>query len=265
MDVMARPDPAWLRGCLRPDQRAGGTARALLPLFLVVALGLGCAREEEERPMVTLAGVDSVLAELGGKATANLERGQRWRMISSIGAGLPASLYKPEDLPEPRSRGAGLLRVYCIQCHWLPAPQMHAASEWPILVRRMLMRARTLKDRMGGPLTTGLVGEILMVGMQTTALPSREELDTLIAYLQGHALPVAKPGELTDGPDKELFMEMCSICHQMPSPKAHTAIGWESVVARMRANMAAMDVTPLTDEETDRIVAYLKGRAAAPR
>lgn len=215
--------------------------------------------------MVTLAGVDSVLAELGGKATGSLERGQRWRMISSIGAGLPPSFYKPEDLPDPRSRGAGLLRVYCIQCHWLPAPQMHAATEWPILVRRMLMRAATLKERIGGPLTAGLVGEILMAGLQTAALPSAEEVDSLVAYLRRNALPGAKSRELTDGPDRALFVEKCSICHETPSPKAHTAAGWESLVARMRANMAAMDVIPLADEETDRIVAYLKQRAARSR
>lgn len=235
----------------------------LIALGFALGLAAGCAPPREEGSAgVSLAAVDSVLAELGGVPTASLERGQRWRMVSSIGAGLPPWIFKAEDLPEPRSRGAGLLRVYCVQCHWLPAPQMHAAAEWPILLRRMEMRARTLEHRMGGPLTQGLVGEILMAGYTHTALPSAEERDTLEAYLVAHALPAAKPGELTDGPGRALFVEQCSICHETPSPRAHTAAGWQAVVQRMQANMAMMDVPALSDPQVDQIVAYLRPRAA---
>jgi cytochrome c5 len=227
-----------------------------------LALAPGCAPPRERPAEVTLGGVDSVLAELGGAPTASLERGQRWRMISSIGAGLPPSIFKPEDLPDPRSRGAGLLRVYCVQCHWLPAPQMHSAAEWPILLRRMEMRARTLEHRMGGPLTEGLVGEILMAGYTHTALPSRAELDTMEAYLKAHALLAARPGELTPGPGAALFVEMCSFCHEAPSPRSHTAAGWQPVVQRMKANMVMMGVPPMTDAQSDTIVTYLRARAA---
>lgn len=232
-----------------------------------VALGfamtaIACASEPQATTEVSLAGVDSVLAELGGAPTASLERGQRWRMVSSIGAGLPPSIFKAEDLPEPRSRGAGLLQVYCVQCHWLPAPQMHSATEWPILLRRMEMRARTLEHRMGGPLTEGLTGEILLAGYTHTALPSAAEMDTITAYVTRHALPAARPGELGGGSDAALFVEHCSVCHETPSPKAHTAAGWQAVVQRMQANAAMMGVPPLTDAQVDRVVAYLSARAA---
>jgi cytochrome c5 len=235
----------------------------LLPILVVVLVSTGCERGEPEEPPVSLAAVDSVLSELGGMPTARLERGQRWRMISSIGAGLPPSDFQPEDLPEPRSRGAGLLQVYCVQCHWLPAPQMHSAAEWPILVRRMVLRSRTLKERMGGPLTTGLVGDLLMRGMQVADLPSEADLDTLISYLQEHALPAAEPGEVTDDLEGALFVQSCTICHETPSPRAHTAAGWEQVVARMRTNMSLIDLQPLSDEQTDRIVAYLRARSGS--
>lgn len=243
----------------RPGLRAGVQVVAM-----TVGLGMAvaCAPEPQATTEISLAGVDSVLAELGGVPTASLQRGQRWRMISSIGAGLPPSIFKAEDLPEPRSRGAGLLQVYCIQCHWLPAPQMHSAAEWPILLRRMEMRARTLEHRMGGPLTEGLTGEILMAGYTHPALPSAAEVDTIGAYVTRHALPAAKPGELETGAEAALFVEHCSICHEAPSPKAHTAAGWPTVVQRMQANMAMMGVQPLTDAEVDRIVAYLRTRAA---
>lgn len=236
---------------------------ATVLVLIAVALGAGCSRGEPQKTLVTLTGLDSVLSELGGTPTAGLRRGQRWRMISSIGAGLPPRTFDAEDLPDPRSRGAGLLQVYCVQCHWVPAPQMHSAAEWPLLVRRMQMRSRMLRERMGGPLTEGLVGDLLLEGMRATDRPSNADLDTLISYLQAHALPTAEPGELTDGAGAELFIEMCSICHETPSPKAHTAEGWEPIVARMRANMSLFGLSPLTDEQMDRIVAYLRARAAS--
>ena len=248
----------------RERASSAGFVRALrfLALTLIAAIGTGCSRREPEQLPVTLAGLDSALSELGGAPTATLTRGQRWRMISSMGAGLPPSNFKPEDLPEPRSRGAGLVQVYCIQCHWLPAPQMHSAAEWPLLVRRMQMRSRTLRSRMGGPLTTALTGEVLMGGMKITDLPSPADLDTLVNYLQKYALQAVEPGELGDGPDVKLYVDKCGTCHETPSPLAHTAAGWEQVVARMRANMSMMDVETLTDAQTDRIVAHLKSRTA---
>jgi cytochrome c5 len=239
----------------------GGRLGFILASALIAAVATACARQESGGE-IDLALVDSVLAELGGTTTGQLERGQRWRMISSIGAGLPPSDFRPDDLPEPGSRGAGLLQVYCVQCHWLPTPQMHSAQEWKILVPRMLLRARTLRDRMGGPLTEGLVGEIVMTGLETVELPSPEETDSMLAYLQRNAFPPADPGELTEGPGRTIFIDKCSICHEVPSPKAHTPAGWDRVVATMRANMVKMDVEPLSDREVDLISGYLRERAA---
>ena len=255
MNVIVRTGPRW-----------GSDGNRLWGRWLLAAaLGVlfaTCAPSDREGPPVSLAAVDSVLAELGGAPTASLERGQRWRMISSVGVGLPPSIFKVEDLPEPRSRGAGLLQVYCVQCHWLPAPQMHSAREWPLLLRRMELRARTLDQRLGGPLTRGLVGEILMAGYEHTALPSPAEMDTIEAYLVAHALPTAKPGELTAGPGRDLFLHQCSLCHETPSPRAHTASGWQAVVERMQTTMAIMGVSAFTDAQMDTILIYLRPRAA---
>lgn len=254
-----------------PRQEPGGGARGRRPggfgdrwvvVFLAAGALAAACRPQERPPELSLVVADSILAELGGAPTASLERGQRWRMVSSVGVGLPPSIFKAEDLPEPRSRAAGLLQVYCVQCHWLPAPQMHSAREWPILLRRMELRARTLEQRLGGPLTRGLVGEILMAGYEHTALPSPAEMDTMEAYLMAHALPTAKPGELTAGPGRDLFLEQCSLCHETPSPRAHTASGWQAVVQRMQANMGLMGVTALTGAQMDTILAYLRPRAA---
>jgi mono/diheme cytochrome c family protein len=235
--------------------------------WLVGVIGLslahflaGCGRQAPDQA-ATLALVDSILSELGGTPTANLERGQRWRMISSMGAGLPPSNFTADNLPEPGSRGAGLLQVYCVQCHWLPTPQMHSAAEWNVLVPRMLLRAEWLKYRMGGPLTEGLVGQVLMAGYTAADSPSEAQVDTILAYLQGNALPAAEPDELTPGPGRELFIRKCSVCHETPSPSAHTAPGWERVIALMQSIMSASNVPPLSTGELDVVSAYLRERA----
>jgi cytochrome c5 len=233
----------------------------LLAAFLLSAIA--CTREEEaaERHQADLAQVDTLLSELGGVPTAGMERGQRWRMISSIGAGLPPASYVRENLPERESRGAVILEAYCVQCHWLPAPRMHTAVEWPLLVRRMQMRSRTLRARMGGPHTSELVGQVLLSGMASTELPSPADTDSLVAYLQRNAMPAAteKPD---DTPEGRLYAEVCGTCHELPAATAYSAQEWAGVVARMRANMLAMDVPPITDEQYQQIVAYLGQHAA---
>jgi mono/diheme cytochrome c family protein len=241
--------------------RRSGWAKAIGSLALILVVPAGACQPQESQETLDVAVIDSVLAELGGPLTASLERGQRWRMISSIGVGLPPNDFQPEDLPEPGSRGAGLLQVYCIQCHWLPTPQMHSAEEWPILVRRNLLRMEQLNVRLGGPLTTGLVGETVMTGYENPEIPSPADVDTLLAYLQRYSLPVAEPGELTPGAGRELFIRKCSVCHETPSPRAHTATGWDRLIGEMQAIMAISNVEPLSNNELDAISAYLRERA----
>lgn len=250
--------------------------RTTVRLAFVAALSLtigamvtGCAddgqdqqgetRAPEEREEI-LAEVDSVMIELGGEAAAQLNRGQRWRMISSVGSGLPPPMFKADDLPEPESRGAQLTEAYCVQCHWIPAPQMHSAAEWPVLLRRMELRARTLHDRMGGPMTRDLMGEILMSGMASAVLPSAEDADSLLAYFQRNAMPAVDPATLGEGTGAGFYVEQCSMCHETPDPAAHTAEEWEEVVGRMRANMAVMNVEPMSDEDVRRVLAFLEER-----
>lgn len=247
---------------------AGGLARALPKLALLVAfaaMSAGCGRgghaASEGPPRLTVAAVDSVLAELGGSLTDSLSRQQRWRMISSIGTGLPPENYQVSDLPEPRSYGAAMLQVYCEQCHWLPSPQMHSAAEWPLLVNRMLLRMHMLQDRMGGPVIDSLVGNWMVGIIKKVGVPSPEQVDSIEAYLKRNALPVAAPGEIGDSPSARLFAQKCSVCHQTPSPSAHTADEWQGVVARMQSNMARMDVKPLLPDQVQQITTYLQEHA----
>lgn len=253
-----------IRGSKRQPARGRAVLASLASALLLSAVA-ACQSSSQDGGAIRVEAVDSVLSELGGSITADLDRGRRWRMISSIGPGLPPADYQAESLPEPGSRGAGLLQVYCVQCHWLPTPQMHSALEWPILVRRNLFRARSLKDRLGGPLTEGLIGEVLMAGLQSAELPSPAEVDTLLAYLERNALQTASPDELPDQPGKELLIGRCSICHETPSPRSHTAAGWDQVVVRMQANMIKAGVETLTDAELDEITAYLRAESGGGR
>lgn len=234
-------------------------------LVALAVMFVGCGQGTSARaggpPRLTVAAVDSVLAELGGSLTDSLTRQQRWRMISSIGTGLPPENYQVSDLPQPRTYGAAMLQVYCEQCHWLPSPQMHSAAEWPLLVNRMLLRMHMLQDRMGGPVINSLVGNWMVDIIKKVGIPSPEQVDSIVTYLERNALPVARPGEVGDSPTARLFAQKCSVCHQMPSPKAHTADEWEGVVARMQANMARMDVKPLLPEQVQQITSYLEAHA----
>jgi cytochrome c5 len=230
----------------------------LLVIPLLIWAAPACQQTAELPAEAVLTALDEVLSELGGAAVNGLSRSQRWRMISSVGTGLPPANFDPNNLPERQSRGSALLTVYCTQCHGIPVPQMHAAAEWPVLIRRMALRVSTLRDRMGGPVTRELVGDIRMSGFKSSYLPSPVERDTLIAYLQRNALPVVQPGELGDGPQVKLYVERCSVCHETPSPAAHSPEEWEPVIARMQANMSLMDVSPMDDSDRNRIVAYLR-------
>lgn len=236
--------------------------RVVLWTVLATPLAGGCGPRAEEPPPATVAVLDSFLLELGHLPTASLIRSQRWRMISSIWVGLPPPGYSRDSLPEPRSDGAALLQTYCEQCHWMPSPRMHAAEEWPLLVRRMVLRARTVQERMGGPLTEEIVGsERLLEGMGVARLPSPEEEERLVLYLQAHALPTAAPGELGEGPEARLFERRCSVCHETPSPTANTAEEWPATMARMTRNMSVMGVQPLPAEEMERLLRFARTRA----
>lgn len=240
-------------------------ALSLRALFAVtaIALGAGACSPADEAPddEAQLALFDSVLADLGGPQTADLSRAQRWRLIASVGTGLPPASYRLEDLPEQGSRAVGLQQAYCLQCHGLSSPRMHSSEEWPVLVRRMLMRGAALGSRLGGPRTEGMVDDMLMAGLRTAQLPPAEDVDSLVAYFQRNAFPAAAESEIPATPDAALYVEKCSGCHSTPSPAAHPADEVQALVARMSALGAMLGMEQLTAEEQSRLVAFMQQSA----
>ena len=246
------------------DGRNRYVAPGMAAAVLIAVLGLsGCAQPDAAEPTgaTDRAAFDSLLADLAGPQAENLSNGQRWRLVASTGTGLPPSSYRLADLPEPEARGAALQQVYCVQCHGVASPKMHSAAEWPILLRRMNMRTRTLRDRLAGEQVEGAVDEMLMAGLQTANIPTAEDQDSLVAYFTRHALPAAEPAEIGNGPDDLLYLEYCSLCHETPSRTAHGPEGAEALVYRMSAMMQILGMTPPSDAEKQRLISYVQAAA----
>jgi hypothetical protein len=233
--------------------------RSLFAAVLIAgAIGACAPAEQGPDDEAQLAMIDSVLADLGGPQTAELSRAQRWKLIASVGTGLPPTSYRLEDLPEQGSRAVGLQQAYCLQCHGVSSPRMHSADEWPILIRRMLMRGAALHSRLGGPRTEAMVDSMLMAGLRTAQLPPAEDVDSLVAYFQRNAFPAATEQEIPDTPEAALYVEKCTACHDTPSPSAHPADELQGLVARMSAMAAMLGMEQLTAEEQSRIVAFMQ-------
>jgi hypothetical protein len=241
-------------------RRVRNPVTGALLLAAAIAGGAGACAPADQAPdhEAQLASFDSLLADLGGPQTADLSRPQRWKLIASVGTGLPPESYRLEDLPEQGSRAVGLVQAYCLQCHGVASPRMHSSSEWPILVRRMLMRASDLKYRLGGPRAEGLVDSMLIAGLRTAQIPAPADVDTLVAYFERHSFPAATEAEIPDTPDAALYLQKCTACHEAPSPSAHPATELPALVARMSAMRAMLGMEQLTAEEQNRIVAFMQ-------
>ena len=70
-------------------------------------------------------------------------------LLAAANIALPPPDVKPGDLPEPNSQGAQLVTQYCAQCHNLPVPVMHSATDWPVIARRMWLRMEWLPPTLG--------------------------------------------------------------------------------------------------------------------
>lgn len=68
----------------------------------------------------------------------------------------------PGALPAPGSRGAVLFRDMCSQCHSLPDPQLHTASEWPKVLERMRGNMETMKKKVISEQDRTTIEEYLM-------------------------------------------------------------------------------------------------------
>jgi cytochrome c2 len=150
-------------------------------------------------------------------------------MLSRI---LPPSV-EPRDLPEPDSDGARLTARYCVQCHHLVNPAMHAGPRWKGIVDRMVWRMRG----------NGNLGELMREMMGRVQAPTNAEVETLTRYLQRHGqVEISPEHPALSTRAGEAFAIACSQCHALPGPRRHTAREWPGVVERMKRHMAWTNV-----------------------
>jgi uncharacterized membrane protein YfcA len=141
---------------------------------------------------------------------------------------LPPSI-EPRELPDPASAGARLTARYCVQCHYLPNPQMHTRERWEPVVDRMVWRMRG----------NGNMGSLMKDMMSRIKAPTDDEVRTLRHYLEAHAQkPIDASHPALKTPAGEIFSIACSQCHAAPDPQRHTAREWPLVVERMKRHMA---------------------------
>lgn len=160
-------------------------------------------------------------------------------ILVSAKIALPPEGFAPADLPDAHSVGAELIAKYCAQCHALPTPTAHSATDWPRVVRRMWLRMDLLPETFG--VQTPLAGERAQ----------------LLNYLTDYAL-VVSGGALPPGKGREDFANVCSRCHALPDPAAHSPEDWVAVFQRMQRNMGRMKVPPPTAEQSEGILLYLQ-------
>ncbi len=159
----------------------------------------------------------------------------------------------PALLPDPNSQGALMLQRFFTQCHYLPGPGLHTATEWPAVVKRMDRRMQMMS------------GHGMMMG--SIEAPDEQELATILGYLQAHAqkpLPTRLAPELGSAAGKA-FREYCSQCHVLPDPGQHTADKWPGVVERMKGHMKSMGKQVPDEKSLREILGFLQRNAHGGR
>lgn len=167
-------------------------------------------------------------------------------LLAAASIALPPTGLQPGDLPDPTSRGAQLVTTYCAQCHALPAPTAHSATDWPGVTRRMWLRMDELPESLG------------------VKVPATAERYEILKYMTVNALKMSG-SVLPAGQGRETFATVCSRCHALPDLRVHSKADWPTVFARMERNMERMKVKAPTAKETEDILLYLKTTGSAKR
>jgi hypothetical protein len=222
--------------------------RRLLPWILLSAACCAATAVAADNAARSSPAVDEGVA----RAQYLWSQSPHGKMLERI---LPPSI-EPHQLPEPRSEGARLTARYCVQCHYLPSPQMHTPDKWTTIVTRMVWRMRG----------RGNMGALMKEMMDDVEAPTDQETEALTAYLRKHGQQeMDSTDPALESEAGKMFSIACTQCHALPDPRRHTRREWPAVVERMKEHMAwsntvvgveSLRTTPVLD--TTEIVHFLQ-------
>lgn len=199
----------------------------------VLAAGVGCGNDRPATPPADQA-----------EATPTAVDSNDQLLLATVKTALPPPGISAADLPDPTAAGAQAVAAYCAQCHNLPSPTMHSATDWPSIMRRMWLRM----DRLPPSLHI--------------QLPDEGTRAQIAEYLTSNALQVSG-SSLPPGVGRQQFAMICSRCHALPDPRIHSPQDWLAVFMRMEGNMERMNVSRPSGEETRLILTYLQNPSRA--
>ncbi len=127
------------------------------------------------------------------------------------------------------------------------------------------------EERAGGNnkgqlLVVAFVGMVLMAISAFVALIGLESGPIGNAFVPGGTTPENLPE--AGSPGAEALVRYCSGCHNLPSPKLHTAASWPYVLERMKVQMRSqvMNRRPIPSPEDEHVLLeYLQKHARDPR
>jgi len=154
---------------------------------------------------------------------------------------MPPGIIEASQLLNPSSTGVVLMQKYCEQCHYLPGPGRHTASEWPVLLKQMNL-LMDVSNRFGN-----LMGKI--------ETPTESEREIIRDYLVSNALQPLEP--IPEAIKGDAYERHCGSCHALPDPKQHTPAEWPQVIQRMLRSMPVMKYSPPDGAELKAIEDYL--------
>lgn len=171
---------------------------------------------------------------------------------------MPQRGVSPQSLPESSSEGARLFGSYCSQCHALPSPSRHSASDWRILVDRMEARMNMMSWE------RGMWGKRWMMDRDWNVKEMSSSVkQKIVNYLEKNSLQALdESAGLSSAAGFTEFKTVCSQCHALPDPAAHTKSDWPQVYQKMVGNMKQMGVNLPTANETARLLAFLQSNSS---
>lgn len=191
------------------------------------------------------SGLALAASEAPSNATTMGTNPTRDMMLSVMGGVLPPGV-PAGQLPNPESEGARILQKYCVQCHELPSPALHAPAEWPGVISRMQDRIIRMSDSERATI-------------KVTAL-NTAEITGLLRYMKQFGFQIMDEARYPDI-DTDIgkaFRHVCSQCHALPDPAIHTSTQWSEVVQRMRRNMNTLGAPDPGDDALAKALSFLQ-------